>query len=410
MARSDRAAGASGSRRRTRRAWRRGRRAPCTRGCSTAATASSIRYRYTETPRSSAAGQADARCRGWRARGRGEHQSELPSGERPCRRQRSIARRRRSMSRRVYLDHNASTPVHPEVAGRDAAVLLRAVRQPLERPRLRPRGARGARRRARADRAFLRVGKEEIVFTSGGTESDNLAVKGVAAARGRATSSPRASSTTRCSAPARRSSTRASTVTYLPVDGHGLVDPDDVRRAIRPDTILVIDHARELRGRHRPAGRGDRARSRASTRFPSTSTPFRRSASSRSTSTRSASTSCRSPATRSTGPRAWPGSTCARARKMVSVQHGGEHERRRRAGTENVAGIVGSARRSRSARRDMAERGGAAHRPPRPPLGGGQRPRARGAGERSPHRSGCPARATCPSAVWSPNRSCSGSI
>jgi len=89
------------------------------------------------------------------------------------------------MNRRVYLDHNASTPVHPEVLeamlpyfserfGNPSSIhgFGREAREGLDTARERIAG-------------FLRVGKEEVVFTSGGTESDNMAIKGVAAARGR---------------------------------------------------------------------------------------------------------------------------------------------------------------------------------------------------------------------------------
>jgi len=87
------------------------------------------------------------------------------------------------MNRSVYLDHNASTPVHPEVLqamlpyfserfGNASSVhgFGREAREGLETAREQIAG-------------FLRVSKDEIVFTSGGTESDNLGIKGIAAAR-----------------------------------------------------------------------------------------------------------------------------------------------------------------------------------------------------------------------------------
>ena len=108
------------------------------------------------------------------------------------------------MSRRVYLDHNASTPVHPEVV----AEMLPYLTEHFGNPSSVHAFGREAREgldiaRERVAR-FLGARPEEIVFTSGGTESDNLAVKGLAGARrGRDISSPRASSTTRCCAPVR---------------------------------------------------------------------------------------------------------------------------------------------------------------------------------------------------------------
>ena len=90
------------------------------------------------------------------------------------------------MSRRVYLDHNASTPVHPEVL----AEMLPYFSEMFGNPS----SVHGFGREARAglDAARERIAQlpgdlapEEIVFTSGGTESDNFGVKGLALARGR---------------------------------------------------------------------------------------------------------------------------------------------------------------------------------------------------------------------------------
>lgn len=149
-----------------------------------------------------------------------------------------------STRRRVYLDYSATTPVAPEVTeamapflsemygnaaslhsyGREAAAALDEAHQVVS-------CAIGAR-------------ASEIVFTGCGTESDNLALRGVAFAarqRGRGNHI--------ISAPIEHQAVEGTLrqlqdvfgfeVTMLPVDGCGRVDPDDVRRAIRPDTVLV---------------------------------------------------------------------------------------------------------------------------------------------------------------------------
>src|SRR5438445_253748 len=89
------------------------------------------------------------------------------------------------MSRRVYLDHNASTPVHPEVL----AEMLPYFSDVYGNPSSIHGFGREAREgmdlaRERVAR-FLKVSSQEIVFTSGGTESDNFAVKGLALAKGK---------------------------------------------------------------------------------------------------------------------------------------------------------------------------------------------------------------------------------
>ncbi|HEX7785501.1 MAG TPA: aminotransferase class V-fold PLP-dependent enzyme, partial [Methylomirabilota bacterium] len=87
------------------------------------------------------------------------------------------------MNRQVYLDHNASTPVHPEVVDAMLPYFNERFGNPSSVHGF-GRAAREGLETAREQIAhFLRVGKEEVVFTSGGTESDNMAVKGVAMAR-----------------------------------------------------------------------------------------------------------------------------------------------------------------------------------------------------------------------------------
>ncbi len=251
------------------------------------------------------------------------------------------------MGRRVYLDHNASTPVHPEVIAEMLPYLAERFGNPSSIHgfgREAREGLETARERI-AD--FLGVGKDEIVFTSGGTESDNLAVKGVALARGGGhivTSRVEHHAVLRsCQALERQ----GFTVTYLPVDGDGLVDPDDVRRAIRPDTILVtIMHANSEVGTIEPVveiGRVARAHA----------VPFH---------VDGVQTFGKMPidvdaagidllsfsSHKIYGPKGVAGLYIRKGTRMAAVQDGGEHERRRPSA---------SAKRSRSAR---------ARWPPRP--------------------------------------------
>ncbi|HKA63961.1 MAG TPA: cysteine desulfurase family protein [Methylomirabilota bacterium] len=258
------------------------------------------------------------------------------------------------MNRQVYLDHNASTPVHPEVVDAMLPYFSERFGNPSSVHGF-GRAAREGLETAREQIAhFLRVGKEEIVFTSGGTESDNMAVKGVAMARRSGhiiTSKIEHHAVLRA---VQNLETMGFAATYLDVDGFGMVDPDALRRAIRPDTILIsIMHANSEIGTIQPARElGAIAREH--------NIPFHMDA---------VQTFGKVPIDLDAfnidlisfsghkiyGPKGVAGLYIKKGTKMVSVQHGGEHERRRRAGTENVASIVGFGKAIEIRARDMAE-------------------------------------------------------
>jgi cysteine desulfurase len=244
------------------------------------------------------------------------------------------------MSRRVYLDHNASTPVHPDVVAEMLPYFSDVYGNPSSIHAF-GRAAREAVDVARERVAtFLGVAPEEIVFTSGGTESDNLSVKGLALARGSGhliTSQIEHHAVLRTCQMLERS---GFAVTYVPVDEYGMVDPDDVKRAIRPDTIAIsIMHANSEVGTIQPiAAIGALARERGiAFHVDAVQTfgkvPFDVHACGIDVLSFSAH--------KIYGPKGVAGAWIRRGTKMVAVQHGGDHERRRRAGTENVPGIVG---------------------------------------------------------------------
>jgi len=258
------------------------------------------------------------------------------------------------MNRRVYLDHNASTPVHPEVVEAMLPYFAERFGNPSSVHAF-GREAREGLETAREQIAhFLRVGKEEIVFTSGGTESDNMAVKGVAMARGRGhiiTSRIEHHAVLRT---CESLETLGFEVTYLPVDGHGMVDPDEVRRRLRPDTILVsVMHANSEVGTLEPVREiGRVARERGVAFHVDAVQTFGKVP----IDLDGASIDLLSFSSHKIyGPKGVAGLFIRRGTKMVSVQHGGEHERRRRAGTENVAGIVGFGKAVEVRARDMAD-------------------------------------------------------
>ena len=143
-------------------------------------------------------------------------------------------------------------------------------------------------------------------------------------------------------------------VTYLPVDGHGMVDPDEVRRHLRPDTILVsVMHANSEVGTLEPVREiGRVARERGVSFHVDAVQTFGKVP----IDLDGASIDLLSFSSHKIyGPKGVAGLFIRRGTKMVSVQHGGEHERRRRAGTENVAGIVGFGKAVEVRARDMAD-------------------------------------------------------
>ena len=253
----------------------------------------------------------------------------------------------------IYLDHAATAPVRPEVWAAMQAALAAALGNPSS-VHAAGRRARAAIEEARAEVArWLGALPEEIVFTSGGTEGDHLAIRGLAsAARARAAarggrgaafgghviSSP-------LEHPAVRGALAALeregfSVTLLPVDRHGAIDPEDLRAALRPETVLVTLAAanHEIGDRYPVAALAAVARA-AGVLFHTDAVaaagrvPFDVRAMDVDAATVSAH--------KIEGP---PGTGALFVRRGVDLDPllaGGHQERERRPGTENLAGIVG---------------------------------------------------------------------
>jgi cysteine desulfurase len=151
------------------------------------------------------------------------------------------------------------------------------------------------------------------------------------------------------------------TATYLPVDEYGCIDPDDLEKAIRPDTIAIsIMHANSEVGTIQPIEAiGCIARERgiplhvdAVQTYGKIPVDVERLGIDL--------LSCS--AHKIYGPKGVGALYIRKGTRMVAVQHGGDHERRRRAGTENVAGIVGFARALELIQADAAARDAEASR------------------------------------------------
>ncbi|MBI5478907.1 MAG: cysteine desulfurase [Deltaproteobacteria bacterium] len=245
---------------------------------------------------------------------------------------------------RIYLDHNATTPLDAEARAAMLPFLEGTFGNPSSVHRA-GRVARHAVEEARAAVAALAGARlEEVIFVSGGTEADNLALRaGLQAARshGRAPHlvlSPLEHPAVReCAAALAR---EGALVTELPVDAHGRLDPDDLRRALRPDTALVSIQAanHEIGNVYPVAELCAIARERgalfhcdavqAAGKMPLDAGAARPDLVSLS-------------AHKLYGPKG-VGALCARRDLgLAPILAGGHQERGRRPGTENVAGIVG---------------------------------------------------------------------
>lgn len=258
--------------------------------------------------------------------------------------------------RRIYLDHAATTPTHPEVVKAMLPYFTEAFGNPSSIYSY-GQEAKGVVEEARARVAEL-IGarSEEIIFTSGGTEADNFALKGVAYASERKgihiiiTSIEHPAVLEAC----KFLEKRGLRITCLPVDKHGLVDPDDVKRAITDKTILIsVMHANNEVGTIEPLEEIGEIAHEAGIYFHSDAVQM----------------VGHLPVNvdklnvdllaisghKFYGPKGVGALYVRKGTKLVSLIHGGEQEKRRRAGTENVPGIVGLGKAMQLAGQEMGK-------------------------------------------------------
>jgi cysteine desulfurase len=258
--------------------------------------------------------------------------------------------------RSIYLDHNATTPVHSEVLeemlpylkekfgnassihsfGREAKVGLEYAREKVAK--------------------LFNCAPSEIYFTSGGTESDNLAIKGVAFANRRKGKHIITSSIEHHAVleSCKYLQKEGFEITFLPVDKYGFVDPDEFGKNIRNDTILVsIMHTNNEIGTIQPLNELANITKEKGVYFH---TDAVQSAGKIPLDTEKIPIDLASISGHKIyGPKGVGAIYIRKGVRITPLAHGGHHERSRRAGTENIPGIVGLGKAAEIALRDMED-------------------------------------------------------
>jgi len=260
------------------------------------------------------------------------------------------------MNKKIYLDHNATTPLHPEVL----EAMLPFYKDVFGNPSSVHSFGREARKAVEETRRSVAsligtTSPDEIVFTSGGTESNNFAIKGISLAL-REKGNHIITSTTEHHAvdrPCKFLEKQGAKISFIPVDEFGIVDLGKLKEAIRDKTILIsimyannetgtigpIEEIAEIAKEKNVCFHTDAVQ--AIGKIPIDVQKLGVDLLSLS-------------AHKFYGPKGIGALYIKKGTKISQIQQGGHHEKNKRAGTENVAGIVGLGKAAEIAKKEMA--------------------------------------------------------
>ena len=264
---------------------------------------------------------------------------------------------------RIYLDHNATTPVHPAALEAILPYFGAEFGNPSSAHHFGQRARQAIEHAREAVAALIGARSTEIVFTSGGTEADNAAIFGVvehaARTRGKSAGAAPHVITTAIEHDAvlktcRALEQRGVSVTYVPVGADGVVSADAIRAALRPETVLIsVMRANNEIGTLQPIEEIGAVAAEADIllhtdavqsagKVPIDVNRLRVDLLSLS-------------AHKFYGPKGIGALYIRKGTEVDPFVHGGANERGRRAGTENVAAIVGLGKAAELARAELAE-------------------------------------------------------
>lgn len=263
----------------------------------------------------------------------------------------------------IYLDHNATTPVHPAVLEAMLPYFAAEFGNPSSAHHFGQRGRHAVEGARESVAALIGARSSEIVFTSGGTEADNAAIFGVVAhalrMQGKFAAAPPHVITTTIEHDAvlntcRALEARGVSVTYVAVGRDGIVSPDAIRAALRPETALISAmRANNEIGTLQPIEEIGAIASEADILFH---TDAVQSAGKNLVDVNRLGVDLLSLSAHKFHGAKGAGALFVRRGTAVDpLLYGGPNERGRRAGTENVAAIVGLGKAAELARADLAE-------------------------------------------------------